>query len=93
MLRTKFPASESQLVIAPGKLRMDESDKAQDYLNSVQRQYVIHQIVLPHTFKKHKNNERLAQPSVIEAKSHIDWPSRGLSRGTPDLSKQACTGK
>ncbi len=52
MLRTKFPASESQLVIALGKLRMDESDKAQDYLNSVQRQYVIHQIVLPHTFKE-----------------------------------------
>ncbi len=29
---------------------------------------------------------------MIEAKSHIDWPSRGLSRGTPDLSKQAYTG-
>ncbi len=30
---------------------------------------------------------------MIEAKSHIDWPSRGRSCGTPDLSKQACTGK
>ncbi len=33
-----------------------------------------------------------AQPSVTEANSHIDWPSKGLSRRTPDLSKQACTG-
>ncbi len=40
-----------------------------------------------------QNSERLAQPSVIEAKSHLDWPSRGLSRETPDLSKQACKGK
>ncbi len=33
-----------------------------------------------------------AQPSALEAKSHIDWPSWELSRGTPDLGKQACTG-
>ncbi len=38
---------------------------------------------------KNKNNERLVQLSVIEANSHIDWPLRG----TPDLGKQACTGK
>ena len=26
----------------------------------------------------------MALPDVIKAKSHGEWPSRGLSRGTPD---------
>ena len=30
------------------------------------------------------NTELLALPRVITAKSHREWPSRGLSRGTPD---------
>ena len=52
MLRAKYPASESQLVIALGKLGMVESDSALEYLNQVQRLYVFHQILLPHTFKE-----------------------------------------
>ena len=39
---------------------------------------------------KIKNIELLALPGVIEAKSHGEWSSRGLSRGTPDPYRQAC---
>lgn len=52
MLRGKYPASESQLVIELGRLTMVESDSALEYLNKVQKLYVFHQIVLPHTFKE-----------------------------------------
>ncbi len=38
--------------------------------------------------QKIDNNDRLAQPRGIEAKSHIDWPSGGLSRG-----HQTCASK
>ncbi len=39
------------------------------------------------------NDERMAQPSVIEAQSHIEWPSWGVPCGTPDVGKLACPGE
>ena len=39
-----------------------------------------------------KNRQLLAKPGVIEARSHSEWPSRGLSSGTPDLNRLACSG-
>ena len=41
--------------------------------------------------KQTKNRQRLAELGVVEASSNVDWPSRGLSCGTPVLYKQACT--
>ena len=34
----------------------------------------------------------LAEPGVIKATSQREWPSRGLSSGTPDLNRLACSG-
>ena len=31
----------------------------------------------------------LAEPGMVEAKSHSEWPTKGLSRGTPDPGRQA----
>ena len=31
-------------------------------------------------------------PGVVEAESHSEWPSRGLSSGTPDPGRLACLG-
>ena len=33
-----------------------------------------------------------AVPGMVEAKSHSEWPSRGLSSGTPDPNRLACLG-
>ena len=29
---------------------------------------------------------------MIQARCHSEWPSRGLSSGTPDLNRLACSG-
>ena len=39
-----------------------------------------------------RNDELLAVPGVVEAKSHSKWPLRGLTSGTPDPNRLACLG-
>ena len=38
------------------------------------------------------NRSLLAKPGVIKARAHRKWPLRGLSSGTPDLNRLACSG-
>ena len=39
-----------------------------------------------------KYSRLLAKLGVIKARSHSEWLSRGLSNGTPDLNRLACSG-
>ena len=39
------------------------------------------------------NRELLTEPGLIKATSHTEWPSRGLSFGTPDPHRFACVGR
>ena len=42
--------------------------------------------------RANENRQLLAKTGVIEARSHSKWPPKGLSSGTPDPTRLACSG-
>ena len=52
----------------------------------------ISMLLIVTQIKKSTDSELLAKPGVIKARSHSEWPTRTLSRETPDLNRLACSG-